>query len=546
MRKISLFFSAFLMLSVGAYAGDKGNVKITWGQEFALPKKHYELGFLGDSKKGYVELSHQHGKSIAIQKFTPSLKLTGQTDISTSNLPKGYMIESIWDMGGKDYVFYSTWSKKEKVEKLYAQSLNVGAGKFEGDAKELLGSTDKLSGTLTMTGSFQYNTADKWKLVRSADSSKLMIYYRIKPKEKKDAINKDVIGMFVYDQNLNSLWGKRFEMPYTEKMMDNDDYQVDSKGNVYILAKVYNSEGKKKDVKDYHYEVLMYSKGSDKPIVSKFNFADKYVVDISLSEDRTGRMICAGYYSKSGEGTDGAFFLSFDEASKSMKNIKKGFYEFPADVMREFESKKAKKKSEKKENKGEDEEVSHLVYRNLEVGDDGSLTLFGEQYSWTMYVSYNGKTTTTTYRYFFDDIYAMRISADGEMQWVKKIPKAQRGSTQNVYAPNRLGLSYHLHTVGNDSYLFFVDNMKNLNITPGTAPAVHVAGAGGILMSVKISGDGTVSKSNLFDFREEKMNVMVRDFSDVNTNEIIGRARKLKGPFQMNFQNGKPLLITVN
>lgn len=157
MRKISLFFSAFLMLSVGAYAGDKGNVKITWGQEFALPKKHYELGFLGDSKKGYVELSHQHGKSIAIQKFTPSLKLTGQTDISTSNLPKGYMIESIWDMGGKDYVFYSTWSKKEKVEKLYAQSLNVGAGKFEGDAKELLGSTDKLSGTLTMTGfSVQY------------------------------------------------------------------------------------------------------------------------------------------------------------------------------------------------------------------------------------------------------------------------------------------------------------------------------------------------------------------------------------------------------
>lgn len=537
-RKLYLF-GAFVLLGLSSSYAQK-NVKITWGPEFELPKKHYEIGFVGDNKKGYVEVSHQRGKSIALQKFTPSLKLSGQNELPTSGLTKGYMIESIWDMNNKDYLFYSTWNKSDKTEHLYAQELNVEKGQFQGTAKELLSSGDKLTGTLVMTGLYQFNTAGKWNLVRSADSSKLMVHYRIKPKEKKDAYSKDIIGVYVFDKNLNKVWGDQLEMPYTEKMMDNDDYQVDRNGNVYILAKVYNSEAKKKDKDDYHYEVLMYSKGSKKPNISSFSFGDKYVVDIALDEDQTGRMICTGFYSKSHKGTDGAFFMAFDEATKKMQNIKKGFYEFPTEVIKQFESKKAQKKMEKKEEKGEDEEVSHLVYRNLNLESDGSITLYGEQYYMFVTVSYNGKTTTTTYHYFYQDIYVTKIGPDGELKWVKKIPKEQHGTNTTM------GLGFHLHTVGPDSYLFFVDNIKNLDVNKQDAPATHVAGAGGVLMCVKVAGDGTVSKSSIFDFREEKMNVDIKKFSDVTDHIIIGRARKLHGPFQMNFSEGKPLMITVD
>jgi hypothetical protein len=471
------------------------------------------------------------------------MKLTGMNAVPTKSFPKGYMIEGLGDMNYKNFIYYSTWSKKEAVEKLYAQEIDAVKGEFKGSPKELLSSATKLTGTLVATGFYQFGTVGKWNFVSSADSSKLLIYYRLKPKERRDALNKDIIGLFVFDKSLNKIWGSEVEMPYTEKMMDNDDYQVDSKGNVYILAKVFT--GEKKDKKS-HYEVLMYSKDSKKPVISSFKFTDKYVVDIALNEDLKGRMICAGYYSKSGEGTDGAFFFAYDEGTKTMKNISKGFYEFPTELMREFESKRAKKKSEKKEEKGKDEEVSHLSFRNIDIQDDGTITLFGEQYTWYITISSNGKSTTTTYHYLFDDIYVMRIGADGEMKWVKKIPKAQRGATQNAYAPDRLGLSYHLHTKGPDSYLFFVDNIKNLDLKPDQAPAMHSAGLGGVLMCVKIAADGAISKSNIFDFREEKMNVDVKKFSDVSESQVVGRARKLKGPFQFNFQKGKALMLTVN
>jgi hypothetical protein len=543
-KKLYLFaILAVVGLSFSAYA--QKNVKITWGPEFELPKKHYELGFIGDPKTGYVEVSHKHGESIALQKFSPTLQLKGETEVSTSNLPKNYMVESLGNIDNKNYIYYSTYSKSDNTEHLFAQELNVDKGQFQGGAKELVTSSEKLAGTLVMTGIYQFGTADKWNFVNSADSNRLLVYYRLKPKEKKDALNKDIIGLYVFDRSLNKVWGQQVEMPYTEKMMDNDDYQVDKEGNVYILAKVYNTEEKKKNKDDYHYEVLMYNKGSKKPNISSFSFADKFIVDIALTEDRNGKMICSGYYSKTHKGTDGAFFLAFDEASKSMKNIKKGFYEFPSDIIRQFESKRTVKKSEKKEEKGQDEEVSHLVYRDFVMGDDGSMTLYGEQYSYTMIVTFEHNTPTTIYHHFFNDIYVMKIGADGEMTWIKKIPKSQTGVTRNSSSPAHLGLGYHLHTSGDDSYLFFVDNIKNLDIKPDQAPATHMAGAGGVLMSVKLTGNGDVSKSSIFDFREEKMNVHVDKFSDVTDKIVIGRAAKLKGPFQFNFTEGKPLMITT-
>jgi hypothetical protein len=539
MRKQLYLLGTIVLLGLSSSFAQK-NVKITWGPEFELPKKHYELGFIGDEKNGYVEISHKHGESIALQKFSPTLQLKGETDIPTDNLPKGYMIEELGNMNYRNYIYYSTWSKSDNTERLFAQELDVAKGKFQGAAKELLSSSDKLSGTLVMTGFYQYNTAGKWNMVNSADSNMLLIYYRIKPKEKRDAFNKDIIGLFVFDKNLNKVWGQQVEMPYTEKLMDNDDYQVDKDGNVYILAKVYNTEEKKKDKYDYHYEVLRYGKDSKKPSISSFSFSDKYIVDISLIEDKTGRMVCTGYYSKGkGGGTDGAFLLAFDEASKTMKNIKKGFYEFPTEVIKQFETEKTKKKIDKKGDKGDDVEVSNLKFRNIALNDDGSISLFGEQYHYTVTTYVNNGHTTTTYHYFFDDIYVTKIGSDGDLKWVKKVPKKQTGGST-------AGLGFHLHTVGNDSYLFFVDNLKNLNIKPEQAPETHVGGAGGVLMCGKLDADGNTSKSSIFDFREEKMNVLVENFSDVTDKIVLGRARKLHGLFQMNFTEGKPLLITVD
>jgi hypothetical protein len=366
-----------------------------------------------------VGISHQRGKDITIQHFSTDLKVTSESELSLKEFPKNYMIDKIMELDGKYYLFYSTYDDDEI---LWSQELDVKKGELKGKAKQIANSKNKLSGTLAMTGFYQMQVSNKWKFIPSADRSKLVIWYRLKPTEKKDALNNDVIGFWVFDGKLNKLWNKDVKMPYTEKMMDNEDYQVDESGTVYLLGKIY--EQGNKDSKDghpnYHFELLQYS-GSGKNSSTKFDVGEKYVVDAALIENNKGQIICTGYYSKNKrtQSSDGVFFLTYDEGSRSMKSVYKGFYEFPNEVIKQFETKRTQRKVEKDDEKGADVEVANLQFRNLDIEDDGSFTLFGEQYHEVTTTRQNmgsgggyggGAGSTTTTRYYYDDIYILRIA----------------------------------------------------------------------------------------------------------------------------------------
>ncbi|MCW3125537.1 MAG: hypothetical protein JWO03_1195 [Bacteroidetes bacterium] len=558
MKKVIILLAGLCLSNFASHAtGEKANIKINWGPDYELPKKHEDLGFFGNPTDGYVGISHQRGKDIIVQHFTADLKLTNESEMSMKEFPKNYMIDKIMELDGKYYIFYSTYDDDEI---LWCQELDVKKGEMKGKAKQIANSKNKLSGTLTATGFYQFQTSNKWKFIQSADKSKLVIWYRLKPKEKKDALNNDVIGFWVFDNKLSKLWNKDVTMPYTEKMMDNEDYQVDGAGAVYLLGKIYE-EGNK-DSKDghpnYHYELMQYT-GSGKSVSAKFDVGEKYVVDAALIESNKGQIICTGYYSKSKrtQSSDGVFFFTYDEGSRSMKSVYKGFYEFPNDVIKQFETKRSQKKVDKEEEDGKDVEVANLQFRNLDIQDDGSFTLFGEQYHEVTYTRTNSRGgSTSTTRYYFDDIYVMRIGADGDMKWVKKIPKRQVDVSQTSYGygtymannfrANTEYLSFYLHTIGKNNYVFYIDNQKNSALSPDQLPAAYAAGARGELICVKIDESGNLSKSSVFDFKEEKLRIMINKFNSVTPNQIIGRAYESHGLFQFGFSKGKALKISVN
>ncbi|MBS1686812.1 MAG: hypothetical protein JSS76_18890 [Bacteroidetes bacterium] len=553
-------------------------VKISWSEEYEIPKKHEDLGFFGNPLDGYVDISQQRGKDLTIQRFNADLKYTDQSEVSLSTLPKNYMIEKIMEMDQHYYVFYSTYDAD--VERLWSLEVDVKSGAVKGAPVKIAESKEKLAGQLVMTGFYQMQVAGKWNFIPSADGQKLLVYYRVKPKEKRDALNNDVIGFYVFDSKMRKLWNNDFTMPYTEEKMDNIDYQVDQSGNAYILGKVYEEghSDSKNNQPNYHFELMTYGKGT-KGTNFKMNFGEKYIVDAALIESTQGSIICSGYYSKSRSAinSDGVFFVSFDESTKTIKNIAKGFYEFPADVIKQFETTRVQRRVDKKEEKGDDNEVANLEFRNLVTQDDGSFTLFGEQYHTTSSTRYNNTTTTTynrsastgyttmssntaqtgsvsTTRYYYDDIYVVRIGSDGELSWVKKIPKRQNDISQQTTGNANAAsvrahtayLSFFLHTKGSSNYVFFVDNQKNFNLPADQQPAAYGAGARGELVCVKLDQDGTMSKSHVFDFKEENLRMLIGKFNSVTPDQIIGRAFVVKGAFQLRFTEGKALRIDVN
>jgi hypothetical protein len=526
MKKTTPFVLFFIITSMSLMAQQRSSEKnpfsVKFGTPYELPKKHYSIGYFGNQDIGYLQLAVNQGKSLSIQKFGENGNYKSSNMIDLSKYAKGFMSESVQEMaGGKYYWIFSHWDKKQSKEMLMYQVIDVENGTVMDEQYPMLEVEGKIAGTLMSTGFYQFNVGNKYQINRSSDKTKLVVTYRKAPKEKRDEKNKDVIGVKVFDDRMNSLWDTEVTMPYTEQEMNNEDYTVDNSGNVYLLAKVYlNGKAKEKvDGKpNYRFELLNIKPDG---VVAKIKIAveGKFIKSATTISQTDNQLFVSGLYSNKAAGsTDGIYLVKIDPQSGTSSLLNKGFYEFPNEMIKEFESKKVQANADKAAKKDKEQEVSNLVLREIEVAKDGSVFFAGEQY-WVQtntYVTSKGQTITT-YVYHYDDIYTMRINADGSMMWAKKIPKLQKGG-------NGTGnMSFEHFKIDDEDYFFFLDNEKNLNLKSDQVPAVHSDGLGGFFTFVKIDKEGNTTKTHIFDTRQKKVYFNPNDLMRLTPNSIGGR-----------------------
>ena len=516
-----------------------------------MPRKSEDLSFFGNQKDGIVNLSLKKEEIILVKFDSKTLEQTAEKIIELPEATKNFNSEIVTEFKNGNYFWiHSDWDKESKIEALYYDKLDVSGAKLTANNTRLF-ETTRLTGDLTTTGLYQFKVDNKYKFNYDADGKKLLVSYRLWPEEKNDKLNYDKIGLQVFDDNMKKLWGGEFTMPYTEQIMDNSDFSIDGNGNAYMLAKVYDSEKRKEKDKEtgmpaYHYEVLKFVKGSNKIISATLSLDDYFIHETSLVENLQHEMIIACTYSKKSNkksesnGTDGVFLATLDQNNKVVK-FKNGYYEFPLADLQKFESARTKRKMEKKD----DYEAPNLVVRNIVIESDGSVMMILEEYYKVVYRTYDsrGQTRTTT-TFYYEDIIAGKINAAGQFEWLRKIPKKQKGSTTsysyaiNYNLPGTMGFKLVNDATG--YYFLYLDNKKNMDITEDEVPKYHVDGAGGQVVVSKLDNAGVITnKELLFDTREEEVRVYPAKFTRINGSQFIGRAQVKKNHYQ-------PLLITVN
>ncbi len=505
------------------------------GTEYELPRKSEDLSFFGNDKDGIVNLSLKKDE-LNISRFDPgTLNQTTEKKIELPELTKNFNSETVAAFGTNYFWIHSDWDKSAEKEYLYYDVIDVVSGKIKVSNKKMI-ETTKIAGTLISSGFYQYKVDNKYQFNYDADNKHLLVSYRLSPEEKNDKKNYDKIGLYVFDEMMNKLWGGEFTMPYTEAIMDNSDFSVDSKGNAYMLAKVYDSEKRKEKDKEtgkaaYHYEVLKFTKDSKKINNIAIAVDDYFIRETSLIENSLHDMVIACTYSKksTGTGTDGIFLSMIGQDGKISK-FKNGYYEFPLAELQKFESARSKRKMEKKD----DYEAPNLKVRNVVIESDGSVFIACEEYYVVQHTYTDSRgNTTTTYTYYYEDILGARINASGNFEWLRKIPKKQKSSS------GRGTLSFKLVSDTSGYYFLFLDNKKNMELEEDDVPKYHVDGFGGQVVVAKVDNKGIVSKEIVFDTREEDVMLFPALFTRINGNQFIGRASVKRGGY-------KPLLITVN
>ena len=195
--------------------------------------------------------------------------------------------------------------------------------------------------------------------------------------------------------------------------------------------------------------------------------------------------------------------------------------------------------------KKDDYEAPNIVERNIIIQSDGSVMMILEEYYKVVYRTYDsrGQVHNST-TFYYEDIIAGKINAAGQFEWLRKIPKKQKGSTTsysyaiNYNLPGTMGFKLVNDATG--YYFLYLDNKKNMDITEDEVPKYHVDGAGGQVVVLKLDNVGFINKKELLvDTREEEVRVYPAKFTKINGSQFIGRAQVKKNHYQ-------PLLITVN
>ncbi|MDF2454597.1 MAG: hypothetical protein K0R51_590 [Cytophagaceae bacterium] len=507
-----LFSTILLFLCYSSIA----QTQVTLGTPYAVVDAGFKTYFEQDNEILTVKVA---GRKVTLQKLD-AVKLTFIGIHTYEDMPDGFQLENVMEHHGRHFVFFTVWDKPNKTEQLFYREIDFKSGAFLGENKRIIAVDQKIVGGYT----FEY----------SNDKSKIMIQYRLKPTVRNDSKNYDVIGFSVFDQNLLPIWNKEVTMPYTEKKMNNIDYSVDSQGDAYILTTVYNdnsTDEKKRgeDQANYHMELLKISSTSSEIVITPIEVGEKFVNSVGLFESQENYMYCAGYYTNKGnfDSVDGIFLFKIGKDGR-FYDVKT--YEIPLEIINQYISERAQRKNEKREEKGDDPGLNNLDLKKLIVQGDGSLVLVGERFfiETRSYYDFQSKRTRTTTIYHYDDMLITKIGSNGQLAWMRKLPKRQTLTTSSSHYGYsfsytaryvlRGGLSYEYMAGDHKHYLIFLDNEKNKDLKVDEVPAVHVNGAGGFVTAYEINDeDGKVNKYSLLDLR----NVQGMEVYQFSTDRIL-------------------------
>jgi hypothetical protein len=467
---------------------------------------------------------------VLLQKYdVNNMKEVGKTPYN--DLPKNFIFEDFIEAQDKYYFFYSSWSgKKTKHERLFYREVDFKSGTFIGESKQIIDYNGYLAnfygndnGVVANVGfsfgtSGKYVGTSKFDLIVSEDKSKILILYRKKPEVKKDTKSWDIVTLNVFDMNLNEIWNKKYKMPYTERRMNFLDNIISNDGKIFMITKIYHDDNfkdkkKRTDIAaNYHIELFEYNNSNEKIITSEINLDDKFMKSIAMYQPSNDKIFCAGFYNK-GKDSDNADGLFTYEINPDGKLNNKNYYEIPLEILNQYEKEKTIKKNKKKNKKGK-AEYEDLNLKDVIFYSNNSIVLIGEVNYIKSHTSYSQKYgTRTTYTYHYEDILITKINANGNLAWMKKIPKRQKGTQ------GKRGMSYTHFNTNENTYLVYLDNVKNIDLPINKLPALHSDGHGGFLTAVKINNEtGAHEKGSIMDFRNIKGGFVAYQF---NTDRIV-------------------------
>lgn len=355
----------------------------------------------------------------------------------------------------KDLVLYTKKQSKDKTVQLYYQFVGSDGKQLGGPTKMASHKTAKMSGLASLFG-VQSGPANMGYTITASQNKELIFMANQGPDVKNGKKYEPApVSLTLYDANMNEKNSVELDLGISNY---GSSAVLSNAGFVYNLVTVTfdrkeSKEKRKNGEASWYYKIvgINLNDPNAKPFEHDLVFKNRGILNASLSITSNGDLICAGTYSEltnrgNVDDFDGIFYCKLDPLTGEVinDNIKK----LDRDIVAELTSKRNAKR---------DEGVStQFKIKGLVALPDGTSDLLLEEEYVIVVVTSNGKTTTTTYHYYAMSILVANIATNGEINWVKRIPKFQH--TQN---DNGIFNSFTYKSTPEGLKIVFTDNKQN-------------------------------------------------------------------------------------
>lgn len=362
------------------------------------------------------------GTAIKLQRFDLDLNLITAKVINLKAERKNLSFHTIIDNNDKYYVLSTFKNQKLKKNVLCMQTINKETLELNDDFKIL----DALAYPKTWKANSGFYESHI-----SEDKSKILIYNlspRINDENQK-------IGISVYNSSLELLWKNQSTLPDINKNLNVQSVKVNNSGNVFLLAEHYDN-GKRAKIKNgstnLSFKLLSYGKGKNNYKSFDIKHSKYFAEDLRINFNKNGDLICSGYYSTDNMSvTNGIYFSITNGQTLEVKTEKYAPFTQALMNIKGDESPKLSLF-----------ELDHVI----PLGNQKTL-LVGEYYNSIMYSTADGIKEL----YTFGSICVIKLSSEGEIEWIKFVDKMQKAGT--------LDNSSYL-TLERDNKLYFLFNKK--------------------------------------------------------------------------------------
>jgi hypothetical protein len=502
--KKQLLIGLSCLVAIASTAQKKGDIQIKWGDNIPLTKKHYPVGFIGDEKNGFIQLTEKTNKEIGFTKISGKLDAQ-ETKIEYLPKSKYLRFDDILELNGRSYVVFYDFSKSTMTQKLFAREIDMKSGGYAGEEILLLEEPATRSG--------RYN-------ITIPDEGEHILVTKLLPREsKRDKINYDKYDYHLFNLQLKKVWSKEVKMPYVEADMNILNRRLVGENILIFFQKKSVSEDKRAEFDQL--AVLQINGDLNEPKEHELDIKGTVFQEFIFGENKGENLLIAGYYKSSRKAFPFAGYFTgiFNTESYGLENVKT--YSFSDEIIRGFESERTKRKLDKAIDKGKEIGIPYMEMRKIFNRKQGGWYVVGEQYHLVVTTTTDSKGNVRyTYHYYFQDVIVSAIDKNGEEEWTTKVPKNQH------FINNTYGAGISAFEYNDNVYVFFIDNLKNKNLKSSESPIETRSIKDATFTCIKVAENGSINRISLFDTKDEAKVILPYAMDEMSPGIILSAARK--------------------